>query len=185
MAETQKGKHEAASDICAILSHCVRAGECRKGRQRAGCRGLVNRMVRRVRDSTRTRDRSAIISRSCVGATDCRGESRSLRNTSIPSLSGDDDWNPRYNIAPTQSVPVIRQNPKDSIREFSMMRWGLIPHCAKDPSIATNTINAKSETAATKPAFRDPLNSGGACSPQMGFMNGERREQQSSRTALK
>ena len=39
------------------------------------------------------------------------------------------------------------------------MRWGLIPHWAKDPSIATGTINAKSETAATKPAFRDALKS--------------------------
>jgi hypothetical protein len=37
------------------------------------------------------------------------------------------------------------------------MRWGLIPHSAKDASVAANTINAKSETAATKPAFRDPL----------------------------
>jgi putative SOS response-associated peptidase YedK len=37
------------------------------------------------------------------------------------------------------------------------MRWGLIPSWAKDPSIATGTINARSETAATKPAFRDPL----------------------------
>ena len=37
------------------------------------------------------------------------------------------------------------------------MKWGLIPYWAKDPSIATGTINAKSETAASKPAFRDPL----------------------------
>ena len=68
-----------------------------------------------------------------------------------------DDWNPRYNIAPTQPVPVIRQHPKEPVRQISTMRWGLIPHWAKDPSIATGTINAKSETAATKPAFRDPL----------------------------
>jgi putative SOS response-associated peptidase YedK len=69
----------------------------------------------------------------------------------------DDDWNPRYNIAPTQPIPVIRQNPKQPVRELSLMRWGLVPHWAKDPSIANGTINAKSETAATKPAFRDPL----------------------------
>src|SRR6201993_5599038 len=69
----------------------------------------------------------------------------------------DDDWSPRYNVAPTQPVPVIRQNPKEPIRELSLMRWGLIPSWAKDPSIATGTINAKSETAATKPAFRDPI----------------------------
>ena len=67
-----------------------------------------------------------------------------------------DDWSPRYNIAPTQPVPVIRQNPKEPIRELSLMRWGLIPHWAKDASGAAGMINARSETAATKPAFRDP-----------------------------
>jgi putative SOS response-associated peptidase YedK len=73
--------------------------------------------------------------------------------------SWDDDWLPRYNIAPAQIVPVIRQHPKESVREVALMKWGLIPHWAKAPSIATSTINAKSETAATKPAFRDPLKS--------------------------
>jgi putative SOS response-associated peptidase YedK len=43
------------------------------------------------------------------------------------TVSGDEDWNPRYNIAPTQPVPVIRQNPKEPIRELSLMKWGLIP----------------------------------------------------------
>jgi len=69
----------------------------------------------------------------------------------------EDDWNPRYNIAPTQPVPVIRQHPKEPVRELSLMRWGLIPHWAKEPSVAASMINARSETAATKPAFRDPL----------------------------
>jgi putative SOS response-associated peptidase YedK len=72
------------------------------------------------------------------------------------SVSGEDDWNPRYNIAPTQSVPVIRQNPKEPRRELSLLRWGLIPSWswAGDPSVAAQMINARSETAATKPAFR-------------------------------
>jgi len=73
--------------------------------------------------------------------------------------SGDDDWNPRYNIAPTQPIPVIRQNPKEPVRELSLVRWGLIPSWAKDSSIAAQMINARSETAATKPAFRDALKS--------------------------
>ena len=73
------------------------------------------------------------------------------------SATWDDDWSPRYNIAPTQPIPVIRQHPKGPIGQLSLMKWGLIPHWAKDPSIATSTINAKSETAATKHAFRDPL----------------------------
>jgi putative SOS response-associated peptidase YedK len=67
------------------------------------------------------------------------------------------DWNPRYNIAPTQSVPIIRQNPKEPVREMSFVRWGLIPSWASDSSIAAKMINARSETASVKPAFRDAL----------------------------
>ena len=65
---------------------------------------------------------------------------------------------PRYNIAPTQPVAVIRQNSKEPVRELSLMRWGLIPSWAKDSSTA-RMINARSETASTKPAFRDALKS--------------------------
>src|ERR1700758_5057494 len=68
-----------------------------------------------------------------------------------------DDWSPRFNIAPMQPVPVIRQHPKEPDRQISTMRWGLIPNWAKDASGAARTINARSETAATKPAFCDPL----------------------------
>jgi putative SOS response-associated peptidase YedK len=66
-------------------------------------------------------------------------------------------WTPRWNIAPTQLVPVIRQDSTKSGRSFELVRWGLIPSWAKDPSIATKTINAMSETAADKPAFRGAL----------------------------
>jgi len=80
-----------------------------------------------------------------------------------------DDWNPRYNIAPTQPVPVIRQHPKEPIRQISPMKWGLVPHWAKDASGAASTINARSETAATKPAFRDPLKFRRCLIPADGF----------------
>jgi len=73
------------------------------------------------------------------------------------SVSELEEWNPRYNIAPTQPVPVIRQNPKESIRELSLCQWGLVPRWAKDPSAAAKMINARSETASTKPAFSDTL----------------------------
>ena len=86
-----------------------------------------------------------------------------------------DDWSPRYNIAPTQPVPVIRQHPKEPIRQISTMRWGLVPYWAKDPSITTGTINAKSETAATKPAFRDPLKFRRCLIPADGFYEWQRR----------
>jgi putative SOS response-associated peptidase YedK len=67
------------------------------------------------------------------------------------------DWSPRYNIAPTQFVPVIRRNPKTASRELSQVRWGLVPSWAKDSSTGATMINARSETAASKPAFYDAL----------------------------
>jgi len=90
------------------------------------------------------------------------------------SASGEEEWSPRYNIAPTQSVPVIRQNPKEPIRELSLVRWGLIPSWAKDSSAAANMINARSETAATKPAFRDVLKSHRCLIPADGFYEWQR-----------
>src|SRR5579864_1879515 len=42
------------------------------------------------------------------------------------SISGDEEWTPRYNIAPTQPVPIIRQHPKEPRRVLSLVRWGLI-----------------------------------------------------------
>jgi putative SOS response-associated peptidase YedK len=69
--------------------------------------------------------------------------------------SGDEDWNTRDNIAPTQRVPVIRQHPREPRRVFVLMRWGLIPYWSKDISGSARMINARSEMAAAKPAFRD------------------------------
>ena len=85
------------------------------------------------------------------------------------AISGDEDWSPRYNIAPTQPIPVIRQNPKEPVRELSLVRWGLIPSWAKDSSVAAKMINARSETASTKPAFRDALKSRRCLIPADGF----------------
>jgi putative SOS response-associated peptidase YedK len=81
----------------------------------------------------------------------------------------DADWEPRYNIAPTQPVPVVRQHPKEPVRQLSVMKWGLIPHWAKDASGAASAINARSETAATKPAFRDPIKFRRCLIPADGF----------------
>ena len=89
------------------------------------------------------------------------------------STSGEVEWSPRYNIAPTQPVPVIRQNPKDSIRELSLVRWGLIPSRAKESSTA-KMINARSETAATNPAFRDALKFRRCLIPADGFYEWQR-----------
>jgi len=60
---------------------------------------------------------------------------------------------PRYNVAPSQQVAaLVRQ--EDGTRQMTTFRWGLIPSWAKDPKIAYKMINARSETAASKPAFR-------------------------------
>ncbi|MGC2193739.1 MAG: SOS response-associated peptidase [Terriglobales bacterium] len=81
----------------------------------------------------------------------------------------EEDWDPRFNIAPTQPVPVIRQNPKKPIRELALMRWGLIPSWVANASVAARMINARSEIASTKPAFRDPLKLRRCLIPADGF----------------
>ena len=60
---------------------------------------------------------------------------------------------PRYNIAPTQLIPVVRPA-REGGRELVMLRWGLVPFWAKDPSIGNRMINARAETLAEKPAYR-------------------------------
>ena len=59
---------------------------------------------------------------------------------------------PRFNVAPTQKVPVIVVGEQQ--RCLRAMRWGLIPPWADDPSIGNRMINARAETAASKPSFR-------------------------------
>jgi putative SOS response-associated peptidase YedK len=90
------------------------------------------------------------------------------------AVSSEEDWSPRFNIAPTQPIPVIRQNPKEPVRGLSLMRWGLIPSWAKDPSGAARMINARSETASTKPAFRDALKFRRCLIPADGFYEWKR-----------
>lgn len=60
---------------------------------------------------------------------------------------------PRYNVAPTQDVPVVFL--QEHRRDLTMMRWGLVPYWAKDPKIGASLINARAESVSQKPAFRD------------------------------
>jgi putative SOS response-associated peptidase YedK len=62
---------------------------------------------------------------------------------------------PRYNVAPTQMVPAVRLKPETKKRELVMLKWGLIPAWAKDAAIGNQTIMARADTVADKPAFRD------------------------------
>ena len=66
----------------------------------------------------------------------------------------DFSYDPGYNIAPTESVLTVRNV---GGREAALMKWGLIPFWAKDPKIGSRMINARAETVAEKPAFRNAL----------------------------
>jgi putative SOS response-associated peptidase YedK len=69
------------------------------------------------------------------------------------------DLEPSYNIAPQTFQPIVRLNRDTGDREIVMMRWGLVPFWAKDAKIGYSTINAKAETIATAPAFREAFKS--------------------------
>ncbi len=73
----------------------------------------------------------------------------------------------RYNIAPSQEVPVIVQN--DSVNELKPMKWGLVPSWAPDSSIGNNMINARSETITEKPGYRKLVQSKRCLIPADGF----------------
>jgi putative SOS response-associated peptidase YedK len=60
-----------------------------------------------------------------------------------------------YNVAPQSFQPVVRLSPDTGGRELTVMRWGLVPFWSKDGKASFSTINAKSETVATSPAFRE------------------------------
>ncbi|MCM5569567.1 SOS response-associated peptidase [Burkholderiaceae bacterium FT117] len=77
-------------------------------------------------------------------------------------------FRPRYNVAPQTEVLVVRARP-DGSRIAELVRWGLIPAWAKDPAIGLKTINARSETAAAKPAFRAAFRRSRCIVPANGF----------------
>jgi putative SOS response-associated peptidase YedK len=74
---------------------------------------------------------------------------------------------PRYNIAPTQPIAVVREGPKG--RELVPVRWGLIPWWARDPKTLPLMINARAEGIAEKPAYRDPFKYRRCLVPASGF----------------
>lgn len=80
---------------------------------------------------------------------------------------------PRWNIAPMTDVVVVRAD-DDGRRRLAMLRWGLIPFWAKDPSIASRLINARSESAAEKPSFREAMKKRRGVVPASGFYEWKR-----------
>jgi putative SOS response-associated peptidase YedK len=61
---------------------------------------------------------------------------------------------PRWNIAPTQAALVVRRHPETGARHLDALRWGLVPHWAKDLSVGARLINARAEGVAGRPSFR-------------------------------
>ena len=99
--------------------------------------------------------------RVCAGGTRRAGapttSSRSSRSWWRPTQ----ELEPDYNVAPTEEVYAVidrrprHAEPEDAVRrELAVVRWGLVPSWAKDPSIGSRLINARMETVADKPAFR-------------------------------
>ena len=74
---------------------------------------------------------------------------------------------PRYNVAPTQPIPIVRLN--DDKRCFSLMRWGLLPSWVKDPKTFPLLINARGESVLEKPAFRNAMRRRRCLIPTDGF----------------
>ena len=86
------------------------------------------------------------------------------------------DVDARYNIAPTQEVPIVRRSPYPAAeagaeppRELALARWGLVPFWAKDLAIGNRMINARGETVAAKPAFRAAFRKRRCLVPADGF----------------
>ncbi len=84
------------------------------------------------------------------------------------SLRSVEPFPPRYNIAPTQPVAIVRTDLKGE-RELTLVRWGLIPSWVKDPREFSTLINARSETAAEKASFRASLRHRRCLVPADGF----------------
>jgi putative SOS response-associated peptidase YedK len=83
-------------------------------------------------------------------------------------VAGAPQVEPRYNIAPTQDIAAIRRD-RAGVRELVLLRWGLVPFWAKDASIGNRMINARSETAAEKPAYRAAFSHRRCIVPADGF----------------
>jgi putative SOS response-associated peptidase YedK len=83
-------------------------------------------------------------------------------------LGGMPELAPRYNVAPTQTIPAVRAI-DDKGRELVLLRWGLIPSWAKDKKLAASLINARSDSVAEKPAFRSAFKRRRCLIPADGF----------------
>lgn len=76
---------------------------------------------------------------------------------------------PRYNVAPTQVLPVVLREGKSEKNQIELLKWGLIPFWSKEPKAGYSTINARAEGIEDKPAYRKPIRSQRCLIPADGF----------------
>lgn len=76
---------------------------------------------------------------------------------------------PSWNVAPTQDSAVVRRHPESGARHLDLLRWGLVPRWAKDASGGARMMNARGESVAEKPAFRDAFRKRRCLVPMDGF----------------
>jgi putative SOS response-associated peptidase YedK len=81
---------------------------------------------------------------------------------------------PRYNIAPTDEIPIIRVDPRDGKRELVMVRWGLVPWFSKEMPKVPH-INARAETVHKTPLFREAFAKRRALIPATGYFEWQKR----------
>jgi len=93
------------------------------------------------------------------------------------------EFQPRFNIAPTQDVLVVRSaatavnsGKVDRTRRGDLLRWGLVPSWADDPSVGNRMINARAETAAERPAFREAMRRRRCLVPADGFYEWQKQD---------
>jgi len=83
---------------------------------------------------------------------------------------------PRFNIAPSQPIAIVRIHAPQGDRECVQVRWGLLPSWAKDPAMGDRLINARAETVAEKPAFREALARSRCLVPADGYYEWQRQD---------
>lgn len=89
-------------------------------------------------------------------------------------ITGENHFQPRYNIAPTQTIAAVLEI--DGKRIIESLRWGLIPNWAKDISIGSKMINARAETLAEKPSFKNAFKSRRCIIPASGFYEWQKKD---------
>jgi putative SOS response-associated peptidase YedK len=98
-----------------------------------------------------------------------RAEKQEIAEAFRVARTSDADLRPSYNVAPQTQQWVVRLDRDTRERELTLLRWGFVPFFAKNPQIGYSTINARAETAAASPVFREAMKRRRCLVPATGF----------------